>query len=157
MRGVPCCQSKNNGGRWLPLGPECVRSPPLPPQVEAIQRVLHDRSRGKFQYTAIIFGDFNNRLVCTDARKADVVKGKAKPGKTPKMELSPQGVATFLSQLRDPVQRRAIFLEQDSWVWKGAPPPFLLTIDNLPPKNPGYCVHLQVPTDTILTARPSTI
>ena len=70
-----------------------------PSQVNALKRLLQTRQKEE-HFTAIIFGDFNNRLVCVEDQAAAVMPVKAKPGKKPTKvpagKLSQEGVDQVL-------------------------------------------------------------
>lgn len=66
--------------------------------------------RDKALFTAIAFGDFNNRLVCTSDQKAAVKLRKNEAGGKPVLVLAPSGVEELVKQLSDPQQRRHLFL-----------------------------------------------
>eukprot|EP00668_Euglena_longa_P000255 GGOE01000342.1.p1 GENE.GGOE01000342.1~~GGOE01000342.1.p1 ORF type:complete len:1064 (-),score=355.40 GGOE01000342.1:342-3062(-) len=88
-------------------------------QVVAMERCMDALHRDKALFTAIAFGDFNNRLVCTSEQKAAVKLRKNEAGGKPVLVLAPSGVEELVKQLSDPQQRRQLFLTRDSWIWTG--------------------------------------
>merc|ERR1711920_190140 len=68
-------------------------------------------------FAMIIFGDFNNRLVCWDELAPSVITVNEENKKVP--YLSPNGADTLCRMLEDPGQRRFLFEQKDSWFFRG--------------------------------------
>jgi hypothetical protein len=88
-------------------------------QVVAMERCMEALARDKALFTAIAFGDFNNRLVCTSDLKSSVKLRKNEASGKPVLMLAPGGVEELVRQIMDPVLRRELFLRDDSWSWTG--------------------------------------
>ena len=84
-----------------------------------MERFLNAFERDGIECTAIAFGDFNNRLVLTKEHRRYVTQTR-EPTTGKKLRiLNKEGVADIARRLADPKTRRALYLEQDSWVWTG--------------------------------------
>lgn len=88
-------------------------------QVDAMERCMEAWKRDNSAFTAIAFGDFNNRLVVPSELKHQVKLRTPEGGGKPVLKLSPGGVSELIRHLSDPKQRRRLFLTQDSWSWTG--------------------------------------
>jgi len=91
-------------------------------QVNALQRIYSDMGRCGIPFTSIVFGDFNNRLVCTKEMMDNgwVDQGKpGKPGKPSKMKLNKKGISSLWALLANKESRRDLWLNKDVWSWTG--------------------------------------
>eukprot|EP00930_Biecheleria_cincta_P099334 TRINITY_DN9096_c0_g2_i1.p1 TRINITY_DN9096_c0_g2~~TRINITY_DN9096_c0_g2_i1.p1 ORF type:complete len:993 (+),score=167.85 TRINITY_DN9096_c0_g2_i1:57-3035(+) len=82
-------------------------------QLEALERLLRMQSRGKENFSAFIWGDFNNRLVAFEEMKPHVKEKKAG-----KYEITDSGAEFLVNWFQDP-RRRHELLQKDALVYEG--------------------------------------
>lgn len=108
-------------------------------QVKALERLLQSYEREERKFTAVIFGDFNNRIVCWKelAPHAEISDGSRLKKGTP--VLSSEGVKILCAKIRDMDGRKELFTEKDSWFYTGmdamgtevSPPPSCVKLREL--------------------------
>eukprot|EP00931_Biecheleriopsis_adriatica_P003963 TRINITY_DN105705_c0_g1_i1.p1 TRINITY_DN105705_c0_g1~~TRINITY_DN105705_c0_g1_i1.p1 ORF type:complete len:1136 (+),score=244.28 TRINITY_DN105705_c0_g1_i1:99-3506(+) len=83
-------------------------------QLDSLKRVLNSQSHGKPNFCALLWGDFNNRLVAFDELKPPYVTKDAKG----KFEITDEGAQYLMQQFLDPGLRRQL-LQKDVLVYDG--------------------------------------
>jgi len=102
-------------------------------QLESLERMLMMQSRGKHNYCALIWGDFNNRLVAFDEMRPHVIE-KSRG----KYEITQAGIQLLVDCFKDSRRRREL-LQKDALVFNGydvagnqfIPHPSLLKLRNM--------------------------
>lgn len=85
-------------------------------QVMSLERLLRKSQRGvSGKFCALLWGDFNNRLVASEDLKPHVI---SKEGKEGKFKITETGARYLVHMFNDPVRRREM-LQRDSMIYTG--------------------------------------
>lgn len=100
-------------------------------QLQALERLLRRSSKNSSKFCALIWGDFNNRLVAFDEMRP-FVKGK-KPGK---YEITDAGAEFLVDMFKTPARRKEL-LQKDALVYTG------IDMDGQKFSPPACCVKMR--------------
>lgn len=84
-------------------------------QVDRLERLINAYEREDRLFSMVIFGDFNNRLVCWEGLQtgSEVEESKTVPF------LKPESVEELCAKMRSNDGRRELFTQKDSWFFEG--------------------------------------